>query len=210
MSWTTDDGLHEGYLASEFADGQRSIGVSGGGIPDDHVIVNAEYPGGGAEPRYETRPAAEVIGWRITCDCRRPVNRIGYGPGGELLPEADRWVSDLLLRVPSKALEDLEAGKIYAADADVIDVGDREDVEAAVLDRWESEHMQASAAVTRIRAARAQTAAAERDLEAAVAEARSHCVSWETIGRAAGITRQSAHARWRHLDELCAVDGVEV
>jgi hypothetical protein len=39
----------------------------------------------------------------------------------------------------------------------------------------------------------------ERQLDAAVATARAAGASWEAIGRAAGITRQSAHERWRDV-----------
>ncbi len=40
MGWTTEEGLHEGYLVPQFVDGQRAVGVTGGGIPDDQVHVS--------------------------------------------------------------------------------------------------------------------------------------------------------------------------
>ena len=42
MGWTTEDGLHEGYLVPQFVDGQRAVGVTGGGIPDDQVASGPE------------------------------------------------------------------------------------------------------------------------------------------------------------------------
>lgn len=75
MSWNTDDGLHEGYLLPGFADGHRGDGTTGGGVPPDQMIVDVEYvgePGAITDTRYTTRQAAEVVGWRIICDCRSP------------------------------------------------------------------------------------------------------------------------------------------
>jgi len=62
--------------------------------------------------------------------------------------------------------------------------------------RWHREHVDAIDALDSISGARAKIAAAERDLDAAVGAARRAGASWEAIGRAAGITRQSAHGRW--------------
>lgn len=195
MSWTTDDGQHEGYLVAEFADGQRATGTSGGGVPDDQIIVDTKYdgePGAVTNTRYVTRPAAQVIGWRVMCDCRRGVY--------DTWSVAETWMSDLLVRVPSAALEDVQAGRIYAADGDVVDVDFRDDVADMATDRWHREHLDGPQALTRIRDARGRVAAAEQELDGAVRDARAAGESWEAIGRAAGITRQTAHQRWAGLD----------
>lgn len=197
MSWTTDDGQHEAYLVAEFADGQRATGTSGAGVPDDQIIVGTEYegePGAIANTRYTTRPAAEVIGWRVVCNCRTGVY--------DTWSETKTWMSDLLVRVPSAALEDVPAGRIYAADGDVIDVDFRDDVADMATNRWHSEHLDGPQALTRIRDARGRLAAADQELDGAVRDARAAGESWEAIGRAAGITRQTAHQRWAGLDRL--------
>lgn len=50
----------------------------------------------------------------------------------------------------------------------------------------------------------------EARLDAAMTEqvwvARSRDVSWTEIAAAVGITRQAAHKRWRHLDDVAAED----
>lgn len=115
MSWESDDGRHEGYVLAELADGVRARGMSGGGVHDDHVVVDVEYvgePGASIDTWYTTRPAAEAVGWRVMCECRDDdTSRV-----------TTTWVSAMLSRVPSKALEDPAAGRIYAADGEVIDV----------------------------------------------------------------------------------------
>ena len=193
MNWESDDGEHEGYLAAEFSDGQQAAGTISGSVPGDQIIVNVEYdgePGAIINTRYITRPAAEVIGWRVMCTCRT----------SDSFAVTDTWTSDLLVRVPSPALEDLQIGRICAADGDVAYVSDRDDVSAAVVDRWKREHVAGPQALARIRTAREQVAAAELELGTAVQDARAAGESWEAIGRAAGITRQTAHQRWASLD----------
>ncbi|KQY61437.1 hypothetical protein [Nocardioides sp. Root140] len=186
MGWITDSGEHEGYVLPEFEDGQRGIGVSGGGVPHDQVIVGIDYvgkPGAITDERYLTRPAAEVIGWRVVCDCNTS------GPAG-----SRQWVSDLVTRVPSPALENPNAGKIYAADDDVIDVIDTH--EDALRNLWRRSHVGGFDALDEISKARERVENAQDELTAAVAAAREQSVSWEAIGRATGMTRQSAHSRW--------------
>ena len=128
------------------------------------------------------------------CDCRTAVDAGGFG--GALLPEADRWSSELLVRVPSASLENLAEGRIFAPDEDVPYLDDRDDVATMVRDRWWREHAGGMDALVRVTEARARVTAADRELDAAVAAARECGVSWEAIGRAAGMARQSAHARW--------------
>lgn len=188
MSWGSDDGRHEGYVLAEFVDGVRARGVSGGGVPQDHVVVDFEYvgePGARTETRYTTRPAAEAIGWRVMCDCREN-------------PESSRvtktWVSELLTRVPSKALEDAAAGRIFALDGEVIDVDESHyDALHAI---WRRDHVDELDALATIREARRRARLAQDDLDAAARSARAGGSTWEAIGRAAGMARQSAQERW--------------
>jgi hypothetical protein len=84
-----------------------------------------------------------------------------------------------------------------------LDVPDRADLErelANVREQAERIAVQMSEftvrAVDRVAAAAAAYAGAGEQLDKAVAEARGMGATWEQIGRAAGITRQSAWSRW--------------
>jgi hypothetical protein len=173
---------HEGYLVPEFADGERGAGTSGGDIPADQIAVALRDDGS-----YRTRPAGEVIGWRVVCGCY-------------LRPNADsptEWVSDQLwTRVPSRIQQDLTAFRLFAADDDVVDVSYADDVGSAARSMWRREHIDAIDAIAPIKAAVASIRTAHIALDAAVQNAREHGLSWAKIGAAAGITTQAAHERW--------------
>jgi hypothetical protein len=141
-------------------------------------------PGSIRLERYTTRPAAEIVGWRAVCNCRR----------SESSRVTDTWASDLVTRVPSKALEDEAAGRIYVVDQDVMSVDD--DFHDMFVGIWRREHVDGDRALEAIGRARDAVRNAERDLDDAVGAARAAGESWEAIGRAAGMTRQSAHGRW--------------
>lgn len=188
MSWEDDTGTHEGYVRAEFADGVHDYGMTTGKVPADQVIVDVEYvgaPGAITEERYTTRPAAEVIGWRVVCDCRTREDSSTV---------TNRWTSSLIQRVPSKALQDIAGGKLYAVDEDVPYVDDTHYEELVAL--WRREHVDGLSGLAAISEATSRIAAAEHDLNAAAAAARAGGASWEAIGRAAGMTRQAAHGRW--------------
>ncbi|MGL5825825.1 MAG: hypothetical protein ACRCYU_13605 [Nocardioides sp.] len=187
MSWANENGTHEGYVLPEFTDGVRGTGTWAGSVPVDHVIVDVEYgePGVGDAPRYTTRPAAEVIGWRAMCDCRT---------WDDSSAVANTWASDLVVRVPSQALEDQTAGRIFVPDDDLIDVDiNYHDMFTGI---WRRDHTDPESALAAITTARRAITTAEKTLNEAVTTARAAGQSWESIGRAAGITRQSAHTRW--------------
>jgi hypothetical protein len=78
----------------------------------------------------------------------------------------------LLVRVQSKALQNVTAGRIFAADDDVPYVDDRDDVASAITECWWREHAGGLDALSRIREAQGRTAATERHLDAAVAGGR--------------------------------------
>ena len=186
MGWVDEAGLHEGYVVPEFADGQRGTAVTGGGVPADQVIIDIAHAASGEPDVHLTRPAAEAIGWRVMCDCR--------DQAGNLMPTEKRWMSELLVRVPSKALEDVPSGRIYATDNDVAYVSEIHD--EAICGLWRSQHADEKDALASISATRDQLANLEQQLTTAVAHARAQGASWEAIGRAAGMSRQSAHERW--------------
>jgi hypothetical protein len=186
MGWNyeseTGNEWHEGYLVPEFEDGERGIGTTGGDIPADSIAVQM-LP----DASYRARPAGEVIGWRVHCDCYRE-GRSGH----------ETWVSkQLWIRVPSTALQDLTARKLYAPDEDVVDVGHGgDDVEQAVREEWRAEHIDAIDAGAAIHDAMSAQRAADAQLDAAVEAARRKGLSWAKIGAAAGVSAQAAHERW--------------
>lgn len=186
----SDDGCHEGWLAPVFHDGQRGNGVSGGTIPRDHIAVGRETQAPDGTWHYPSRPAGEVTGWMVVCDCASGAMGVTPGP-------RSTWLGPLFTRVPSAALEDLQARRVHADDKDVVDVFHREDVEAVVADLWRSEHLFTAGTLEDVAAAADAISAARARLDSAVAMARHGGASWADIGRAAGMTRQSAQERWR-------------
>lgn len=195
MGWTTEDGLHEGYLVPQFVDGQRALGVTGGGIPDDRVASGPEVQAADGSWSYPTRPAGEVTGWVVCCDCR--------------IHDSFRyttWVGPVFTRVPSKALEDPKARRVYATDDDVVFVSDREDVHEVAYDLWRSEHAFGADALGEVEAAARAAASAKERLDSAVAIARASGETWEAIGRAAGMAKQSAQGRWGQANAGSAGD----
>lgn len=195
MGWTTEDGLHEGYLVPQFVDGQRAVGVTGGGIPDDQVVSGPEAQAADGSWSYPTRPAGEVTGWVVCCDCRTSES-FRY----------TTWVGPVFTRVPSKTLEDPKALRVYATDEDVVFVSDREDVHEVAYDLWRSEHAFGADALGEVEAAARAAAAAKERLDAAVAIARASGETWEAIGRAAGMAKQSAQGRWGQTNAGSAGD----
>ena len=190
MGYISEDGLHEGYLVPQFGDGQRGHSVTGDGTPNDQVVIGDAVQDADANWVYPTRPAGEVTGWVVCCDCSTPSS---FG-------RVRTWVGPVFTRVPSRALEDPKALKIFAADDDVVYASDREDVEETAMDLWRSEHGFSIDALVAVEAAAEAAAAAKERLAAAVALARHSGASWADIGRAAGMARQSAQGRWRHVD----------
>lgn len=189
MGFVTDDGLHEGYLVPQFFDGQRAAGITGGTLADDQVASGSEFQLPDGTWSIPSRPAGEVTGWVLCCDCYA---KSGHNPV--------TWVGPVFTRVPSKLLEDIGQRKIYAVDEDVAYVSDRPDVEQAVMDLWRSEHAFSMDALAEVEAASEAAAAARRRLDTAVSLARHGGASWVAIGKAAGMTRQSAQERWKSID----------
>lgn len=190
MGWVTDDGQHEGYLVPEFADGVRGSGTTGGGVPNDQVIVDMIWDD---EPeagwRHVTRPAGEVIAWRVMCDCTPPIGA------------RSQWASAKpIARVPSQALEDLAARRMWADDENVPYASERTDVEDVARGIWWTEHAGRHDALGHLEAAVAAEAAARTEVNRQALQARMAGATWDQIGRAAGITRQSAHDRWAGQD----------
>ncbi len=186
---------HEGFMAAEFDDGYRALGISGSGIPEGHLAVDQHGDGTfgqeavrrhGGDAAFQTRPAGDVIGWRVACNCYNP---------GDVMP-SKRWSSQRLwTRVPSPVRHDPVAFRIYAADDEILDVisGDVHNAGRAV---WWDEHISDIDAEANIRAALVVIRSGEQQLDHAVLQARSKQLSWAKIGAAAQMSAQSAHERW--------------
>jgi hypothetical protein len=69
------------------------------------------------------------------------------------------------------------------------------------LERWIAAEQEEMTRVDAVRLAAEIGRLAEEVLDQRVLEARSFHATWAEIAEAIGITRQSAHRRWRHLDE---------
>ncbi|MDV3133266.1 hypothetical protein [Mycobacterium sp. 29Ha] len=184
-------------MVAEFEDGLRALGISGAGIPPGHLAVD-QYGDGtfgqdavrrhGGDAAFLTRPAGDVIGWRVVCNC--------YA-AGDTLP-TKRWFSQQLwTRVPSPVRHDPNAFRIYAADDDILDVVSG-DVYTAGHAVWSNEHISDIDAEAEIKTARAAIRSAEEQLDQAVLQARAKQLSWAKIGAAAEMSAQAAHERWAH------------
>ncbi len=180
-----------------FGDGQRGRRVTGGSVPHDDVVVGDEVQRADGSWTWPTRPAGEVTGWVVCCDC---YSNTPFGP-------ASSWIGPVFTRVPSKTLENLAARRVFAADDEVAYACEREDVQDAAVGLWRSEHAFGIDALTEVGAAAAAAAQAKLRLDAAVALARHSGASWADIGRAAGMARQSAQERWRGGDGAPAGGG---
>lgn len=166
MSWQTDDGKHEGWLAPTFTDGALGSGWSHQGVMVTRI--------GERELEYEQwqhRPEAEVTGWVTACEC-----------GWRGLP----WT-----RVTAPDDQDLAARRVYSPDAD-----EPQGVHDASHAEWK-EHVSPHEILTEVAALSREHAEVGRRLAEAVARARAAGASWTDVGGAAGMTRQSAHERWR-------------
>lgn len=116
-------------------------------------------------------PNTDVVGWRAQCEC-------GWvGP---------RWyrVTDSIDHNPAEhRIFDLEGGDPPL------------EVEDLIHDEWRA-HAAPDEALADLAAAASEANAARQRLDQAAATARRAGASWEAIGRACGISRQSAHERW--------------
>ncbi|WP_280490266.1 hypothetical protein [Nocardia farcinica] len=174
MGRQDDTGEHEGYVAHVFADG--TYGSSWSGIQP----VATCLPSGELMPyeQWQTRTAAEIVGWRPTCNSRR---------------HRECWRGRLWTRVTEPGEHDPAQRRIYNAGAMLTD--EHEDL---ILRQWEA-HIAPMRGTADVRHAAAAVAEAEARLTAAVAAARQQGATWDAFARAAGMSRQSAHERWARV-----------
>lgn len=180
MGWVTDTGDHEGFVDCLFADGMAGSGWSGGGITITTAADGTEIPYGQQPP---SRPASEVVGWRVGCNCN-------YGqPGRDRIWHGQPWTR--------AAEEDIDHRRLCVTDEQALEmVFDDEGPGRFLYAEWERDHLGAYHDLAGVAAAAHAVAQARRQLDTAVAMARVAGASWADVGKAAGISRQSAHERW--------------
>ncbi|GAA4667553.1 hypothetical protein GCM10023197_23450 [Gordonia humi] len=184
---STDDTSHEMWIRPEFVDG---VGTSASTMREGVTMVGL---GGDS-----WRPAGEVVGWRVVCDCEHETQTIS--------PTRSQWVStDLWVRVPSPSLEDVAAGRIFAGDDATSDLEFREDVADAAKAIWRSQHIRLVDVDEEIALALAAHRAAAVAIDVAITRGRRAGRTWEQIGRVAGMSAPGANSRWKERIESPAV-----
>lgn len=124
-------------------------------------------------PDYDVVPDNEIVGWRGQCSCS--------------------WHGDMWERVTSPAAADFNHRRDYVSPEDSAHASLK--VEDAIHNEWKA-HMAPSEALLGLEAAAREYDRAGRRLTKTVAAAKAAGASWADIGRAVGISRQSAHERW--------------
>ena len=101
MGWMheSDTNFHEAALVAVFEDGAESHGSTMVDGVDYEIVGTGRHPD---EDRL--RPKTEIVGWLLSCDCRR-------GDSSEVSTWTDpvQWA-----RVPSASLEDLTRHRVFA------------------------------------------------------------------------------------------------
>ncbi|WP_016885064.1 MULTISPECIES: AsnC family protein [unclassified Rhodococcus (in: high G+C Gram-positive bacteria)] len=119
-------------------------------------------------------PEAETAGWQTYCTC------------GWRAPMTFERVTDPALARRPNQVYDATGGPAP------------EWVEQMCHAEW-LEHVRPQEDITWVKRAALELSAADARLDRAVAAARQSGTSWADIAREVGISRQSAHERWRHL-----------
>lgn len=180
MGWIDENNDHEGYITPIFRDGASGHGVSNKGV----------NVGGPTTETEDWRAAADIVGWEVRCTCYQDAAHWHH-----TTTVLARWT-----RVSSPEDQDRAAGRLYAEDDDAEFMSEREDVERLALALWDA-HREPLDALRAIGAAASAHAKTRAQLDAAVLAGRAAEVSWADIGRAVGITRQSARERWGSREE---------
>ncbi|MEV6071846.1 hypothetical protein AB0L82_35355 [Nocardia sp. NPDC052001] len=121
---------------------------------------------------WEFRPQSEVVAWQPICECE------------------SRWRGTRWERVGTPSEQDLAHHLAYSEAAWALN-----EIEDQGHAEW-LRHIAPFRGLSAVEDAAEAVSAAQAELTHAVNQAREHGASWDAIGRAAGMTRQSAHERW--------------
>lgn len=181
MGWLSDAGGHEGYVTVLGPDGRSADAYNSQLLfrrPDADARVKEawarnEHPTD--EAIYEAVPWSHFTGWRIECECG--------------------WRGTSWSRDETRPIDSDQPDHLYPGEVELIDGG--RPLEDVGHEEWEL-HVRPLERLEVVKVAADAAAAAREALDAAVLTARegSTPASWEQIGQAVGITRQSAHDRW--------------
>ncbi|MGO4230901.1 hypothetical protein AB4Y72_18815 [Arthrobacter sp. YAF34] len=171
MGWISNDNEHEGWAAAVAPDGRLSASSRGEGMLVKGIT--GHYKPDKMLPDHEVVPDSEIIGWRGACECG--------------------WQGELWERVTSPAAADFSRRRDYLSPDDFAHASS--EVENAIHDEWKA-HLAPLEVVAGVEAAAREYTQAGHRLDKTVAAAKSAGASWADIGRAVGISRQSAHERW--------------
>lgn len=172
MNWDMQDGVHEGWPAAVAPDGRITNDVRTGSVSVEGVSGSfTRHP---VNTGRELVPDDKVIGWRSFCACgwTGPFWKRVLTASQEMREKHLAFVPFLGVAVPSVAVE--------------------KDMHLEWLT-----HAKPAAAISELKAALREYKVAEKRIARGVHSARSAGVSWATIGATLGISKQSAHERWK-------------
>ncbi len=176
MYWDFGDGRHEGAACAVVPDGRLSYELGGLGVLVQGVT--GKFPRDSQKRDHEVVNDDDVVGWRGSCCCG--------------------WTGQFWKRVTNKTDASLQEHSVF-----VPFLGFATPplwAEHAMKAEWQT-HAEWAAAADELSAAQDALLAAKRRLDNAVARSRAIGLPWSAVASTLGITRQSAHARWRELDK---------
>jgi hypothetical protein len=171
MGWVSADNAHEGWAACVAPDGRLSASSSGEGML--FAGVTGHYKRDETRQDHEVVPDSEIIGWRGQCQCG--------------------WQGEIWERVMSPAAADFGRRRDFVPLDGFADASRK--VEDAISEEWKA-HIAPSDSIVGVEVAAREYNQAGHRLDKTVAAAKAAGASWADIGRAVGISRQSAHERW--------------
>ncbi|MBU8867867.1 hypothetical protein [Paenarthrobacter aromaticivorans] len=176
MQWQIGGGRHEGKACAVVPDGRLSYDLGGLGVLVQGI--SGQYPRDTEKRDHEVVSDDDVIGWRASCRCG--------------------WAGKFWTRASTKSEENLDN---YTAFAPFLGFATPPlSAEDAMKVEW-LRHAETSTAVEELLAAQKALLASKSRLDNAVAKCRAIGLPWSTVASSLGITRQSAHAKWKRMDQ---------